>query len=306
MGMTRNPHGLSSFGIPVLGGGPQIPVSTGNYFFVHSDGAAGNSGETPDDPISTIDAAIAHCVADRGDVIVVMPGHAEAIASATSLVVDVAGITIVGLGQGRNRPVLSFTATASRIPVSADNVVIDNLVFLGAVADIVSGMTITGDDVTVKNCEFASGTAILEFLQFIDVDGAARARIENCRILASATAGSAVGIRVDATDDLTIIGCEIRGDFTTTAAIDGNVGTGAASTNIKIIGNVIENLDATAGLLIDMHDDSTGIIAYNSGYTLFTTAPETAFDPGDALCVENYVVNDEDETGTVVPVTASD
>lgn len=303
---TRFPHGLSSMGVPLIGSGASIPATTGTYFFVDSGtGASGNAGTDSTAPLATIDQAIGKATASAGDVIVVFPGHAETIASATSLVCDVAGLQIIGLGHGRNRPVLSFSATASRIPITADNVVIENLVFLGAVADIVSGITITGDYVTLRNCEVASGGAALEFLQFIDIDASTGSTLEGCRIIASATAGSAAGIRVDATVDCTIRNCEIRGDFTTTAAIDGNVGTGAASTNIAVIGNLIENLDATAGLLIDMHDDSTGIIAYNSMFTLFTTAPETAFDPGDCLCTENYVVNDENESGTIVPVTLS-
>jgi hypothetical protein len=305
MALTNYPNGITSFGIPVLGGGPNIPVTTGKYFFVHHDGAAGNSGETPDDAISTIDAAIGLCVADRGDVIIVMPGHAETIASATSLVVDVAGITIIGLGHGRNRPVLSFSATASRIPVSADDVIIDNLVFLGAVADIVSGITITADYVTLRNCEIASGSATLEFLQFIDIDAAVGVTLEGVRLLASATAGSAAGIRVDAAVGLTIRNCEIRGDFTTTAAIDGNVGTGAASQNIALVDNLIENIDATAGMLIDMHDDTTGIIMGNRGFTGFTTNITGPFDTGACRCVDNLVNNLVDETGGPSPATAS-
>lgn len=306
MAITNFPNGVSSFGIPVMGGGVQIPPTTGSYFFVDSNtGSNNNSGIGPEDAMATIDAAIGLCTADKGDVIIVMPGHAETISAATSLVVDVDGISIIGLGHGRNRPVLSFSATTSRIPISADDVVISGLVFLGAVADIVSGVTVTGDDVTVRDCEWQSGSAILEFLQCLDIDAASRTRIENCRFYLSATAGSANAIRVDATDRCTIIGCEIRGDFTTTAAIDGNVGTGAASTNISILNNLIENLDTTAGLLIDMHDSTTGIIAYNSMFTLFATAPETAFDPGNTLNCENYVVNAVDESGTIVPITLS-
>ena len=118
--LTNFPNGVSSFGMPVLGMGGGIPPTTGDVYFVHSStGNANNTGLTPSDALATIDGAINKCTASQGDIIIVMPGHAENIAAATSLVVDVAGISIIGLGRGRNRPVLSFTNTAGRIPVSA-------------------------------------------------------------------------------------------------------------------------------------------------------------------------------------------
>ena len=45
-----------------------------------------------------------------GDTIIVMPGHVETIATAGALALDVAGISIVGLGNKRNRPIIDFTA----------------------------------------------------------------------------------------------------------------------------------------------------------------------------------------------------
>lgn len=300
---TNFPNGLTSFGVPVLPGG--IPVTMGDFYFVHSGtGSSSNSGTSPDQALATIDQAVNKCTASQGDVIIVLPGHAETIAAATSLVLDVAGIFVIGLGHGRNRPVLSFSATASRIPISAANVVVEGLVFLGAVADIVSGVTITGNDVTLRRCDFEVGSAILEFLQMLDIDATTRTVIEECRFIANATAGTNTAIRIDATVDLTIRNCEIRGDYTT-AAISGNTGSGAASTNANVCGCLIENLDTTAGLTLDHHDSSTGITGPNLHYTLFATAPETAFDPGATLCNENYVVNAIDESGTICPTTLS-
>lgn len=302
MGTTNFPNGVSSFGMPVL---PGVPPTTGVVRFVHAGtGSDDNDGLTPGAPLATINAAVDLCTADQGDVIIVMPGHAENIASATSLVLDVAGIAVIGLGWGRLRPTLSFTATASRIPISANNVLVQNLLLLGAVADIVSGVTITGDDVILRGVEMASGSAILEFLQFLDIDAAARWRLEGVRIIASATAGTNTGIRIDATADGVIDGCEVRGDFTT-AAVSGNAGSGAASTNLRISRSTVENVDTTAGLTVDNHDSTTGVCEYLSLLTLLASAPETAFDPGNALCIECYAVNAIDESGTIVPVTLS-
>lgn len=289
-----------------LGGLPVgAPLTTGDVYFVDS-GTGSNSydGTSADAPLATIDAAIGKCTASNGDIIIVFPGHAETIAAATSLVVDVAGITILGLGHGDTRPTLTFSATASRIPVSASDVVIENLVFYSNIADIVSGVTVSGDDVTIRGCEWRGSAANKEFLQMLDVDDGDRVIIENCKFIASSTAGTNTGIRFDVAHFLTIRGCELRGDFTT-AAISGTAGTAAASTDITIQGCLIENRDATAGMLIDVHDDGTGLLTDNRGFTLFATAPETALDPGDCLCCENYVVNAVDESGTIVPTSLS-
>jgi hypothetical protein len=303
MSLTHFPGGITSFGMPVLGS--SLPATTGTVYFV--DSGAGNDtnlGTDPTAPLATIDAAHNKCAANNGDTVIVMPGHAENITGATSLVLDTAGVTIIGLGVGRSRPVLTFTATGSLIPISAANVFVSNLIFMASIAAIVSGMTVSGDDVTLDRCEWDLDATGVEFLQMLDVDAASRVTIQNCRLIAENIAGTNTGLRFDTANYLRVLGCEFRGDFTT-AAISGTAGSAAASTDIVIADCLIENLDPTAGLVIDVHDNGTGVISNNNCFTLFTTAPETALDPGDCLVCETYVVNDENESGTIVPTTLS-
>jgi len=63
MGLTQFPNGISSFGIPVIGGS-QIPVTTGTYFFVDDSGSNANDGLDPDHPVATIEYAFGLCTAD--------------------------------------------------------------------------------------------------------------------------------------------------------------------------------------------------------------------------------------------------
>jgi hypothetical protein len=304
MTISNFPNGISSFGVPVLGG-TSVPTTTGEYFFVHSGtGVDADDGKSPDTAKATIDAANNAATASQGDVIIVMPGHAENITAATDLVLDKAGITIIGLGHGRNRPVLTFTATASRIPISADNVVVSNLVLDASIASIVSAVTVTGDNVILDNIEWNFDATGIEFLIMLDIDTTERVTVQNCKFIAENIAGTNTGIRLDTANYTRILNNEFRGDFTT-AAISGTAGSAAASTDVVVRGNLIENLDTTAGLLLDIHDSGTGIVTLNQGFTLFATAPETAFDPGNALNTENYVVNAVDESGTIVPITLS-
>ncbi len=57
MTVTRFPHGISSFGMPILGSGGHM--TTGNVFFVqYTNGSDGNEGTSPDVPFKTLDYAI--------------------------------------------------------------------------------------------------------------------------------------------------------------------------------------------------------------------------------------------------------
>lgn len=305
--LTNFPNGVASFGVPLMGSGPSIPATTGNYFFVDS-GASGTSNgnlcTSPSEPCATIDGAVGKCTASNGDVIIVMPGHAENISAATSLVVDVAGVSIIGLGNGSNRPVLSFTATAGSIEMDAANTRLSNVVLRAAIASVVVAVNVDADNVEIDNCEFTISATGIEFLLMVDIDAKDYAYIHHNRFLAENIAGTNTGIRLDDTVGTRIVANEFRGDFTT-GAISGTAGTAAASVDVAVLYNVIENLDATAGVLLDHHDDTTGITAHNSGFTLYATDITAPFDPGNTLNVENYVVNAVDETGAVSPTTGS-
>src|SRR3990167_4296924 len=114
-GRTPYPTGFST-GITVRG----LPLSVshpGEIFFVNNSGVlakggVGGSNGNPGTyakPFSTIDYAIGRCTANRGDIIMVMPGHAENLATAAVIAADVAGIAFVGLGLGTKMPTLSWT-----------------------------------------------------------------------------------------------------------------------------------------------------------------------------------------------------
>ena len=82
-------------------------------------------------------------------------------------------------------------------------------------------------------------------------------------------------------------------------------GTAAASVDLEVTNNLIENKDTTAGKCIDMHASSTGFISDNRMFTLYATNVTAPFGPGNCLCNQNYVVNAIDETGIVSPTTGS-
>jgi len=250
----------------------------------------------------TIDAAIGACTANAGDVILVMPGHTETISSATSLVVDVAGVSIIGMGKGSNRPELNFSATAGSVEMDAANTRLSNVILKADVSAVVVGINIDAADVQVDNCLFDFNATGDDFITMIDVDAVNGARILDNELRAEeGAAGCNEAIRLDDCDNVVIDGNHITGDFTDGAII----GEGAVGINLRIINNTIYNADTTAGFLVDLNVAFTGIMANNRMGTLFATAPETAVDPGSLLCMENYVANAVDESGALVPTTVS-
>lgn len=278
---------------------------SGSTFWVDSiTGSNGNDGLSPASPVATIDYAVGLCTANKGDVIFVMPGHAENISAATSLVADVAGITIRGLGNRSNRPTLTYTATAGKIAMNAANTRLSNVRLVAGIASIVNAISFGADDVEVDHCELVIASTGLEFLQMLDVDAVDNVEIHHNRFIAENIAGTNTGIRLDATAGTRIYGNEFRGDWTV-AAISGTTGSAAASTDVAVYDNIIENLDATAGTLLDHHDNTTGITYNNLGFTAFTTNITGPFDTGDTRCAQNFVVNLVDETAGVSPTTAS-
>lgn len=178
MPMTNYPNGFR-YGIN-LRGIPLTQTHPGQVFWLGNSsvlspgarGASNGNDGTFNAPFATLDYAVGRCVANRGDVIFVKPGHAETISSASIAALDVAGVAVIGLGVGSNRPTFTYTtATTANIPITAANMSIQNLLFVANFADVASFFTATGTstptDFTVENCEFRDTASNLNALTII-------------------------------------------------------------------------------------------------------------------------------------------
>ena len=136
-------------------------------------GSDGNAG-TYDAPFSTITGALSKCVANRGDVIMVKPGHAETVSAAAGIVLSVAGVAIIGLGVGSTRPTITLgTANTATITVTANNVTISNFLFKANFLNIATCFSIANaqvaTDFCVDSCEFRDNSVILNFVNCVKV-----------------------------------------------------------------------------------------------------------------------------------------
>lgn len=72
MALTNFPNGVSSFGVPMIGGIGGIPL-TGTWYFVDpANGSDGNEGTSADSPLDTLYAAHAKMTAGKNDVCVLI------------------------------------------------------------------------------------------------------------------------------------------------------------------------------------------------------------------------------------------
>ncbi|HYE77546.1 MAG TPA: hypothetical protein VEI97_06145 [bacterium] len=193
----------------------------GNIFFVCSATAgatdASGYGLTPELPFATLDYAIGQCTASNSDFIYVLPGHAEThSASGTAIAFDVAGVTVIGVGEGADRPTFTFTHTAATWTVSAASVKLKNVLLYCDVDAVVSAITISGTDCTLEEIEWRDQTA-KEFLRGVLTTAAAdRLRVLRCHYN-GATGGDACvnAIRLVGCDQAFIEGCKFLGKFDT-------------------------------------------------------------------------------------------
>jgi len=263
--MARNPglnmaytdgmrHELRSFG-----------RTTGAVYFVdsgHASASDNHAGTDPVRPLATIDAAVGKCTASQGDLIRVMPGHAETVSAAAGLALDVAGITIIGHGDGALQPTVTLdTATTADVDVDAANITVENINFVANFADIAVILDVNATDFTVRNSRFTAAAVDMNAKVVIqDAAAAASSRItvENCYHL-DRDAANTHFINMAGTGDGHVVRNNIlMGDYGTIA-----VGGAGIVTNCLITGNLINNAANTVDSCINLAATATGCVVGN-------------------------------------------
>lgn len=295
MSLTQITTNESTGNIPTMGF--KEIQTTGDVYYVDSNtGDDSNNGLTAGSAMATLAAAASLTTANKGDVILLMPGHAETLIANTELSTE--GVTILGLGLGDNRPVFTFgTATTADIEIKADNVRISNCIFKcdidsqAAVIETIKAYT------TIDDCEFWTGSA-KQYLIGINLSNANsdHAKILHCTFIQRA-AGATAAIEIGAAlDNLEIALCKIYGNWSEAAIHNPTANT---ATNLDIHHNVIENLD-TGDWAIELVSACTGSIRHNDLYADTLTA---ILDPGSCLCYGNEASVGTDRASVEIPTT---
>lgn len=260
-------NGVSIRGVPILISNPN------EVLWVDSTvGSNGNKG-TFNSPFSTIDYAVGRCTASKGDIILVKPGHTETLSDAASLLLDVAGISIIGMGEGALRPTITLdTATTASIPVSAANIVIRNMIFSANFADIVALFTpTTAANFTLADCLFKATATNMNFLNIVDTNTTDNAAdgltIRDCIWIEPDLATLSL-VKADATiHNAVITGNYVNLGVNNNKAALMTVATGKIATALYMDSNRVYrlNTDTATGAILFHTDGSTntGIVSRN-------------------------------------------
>lgn len=295
----------------LIRGVPLHVTNPGKVFWVYNGtallpnqraGSDGNDG-TFNAPFATVDYAVSRCTASRGDVVMVKPGHAETIASATALAIDVAGVAVIGLGRGSDRPTFNLTATTSTITMSAANCTFWNCLVTGGVDAIVAVYTISAADCALQlnyrdvtgqctDCVLTTAGANRLYIDVNDYDGAT-------------AAGTNAGIALVGGDHIEITGRYMDGNF----AVGGIDVRTTATTDLMVhTFKYFRTRNAADIFLVDTVTGSTGQIGPDINLRLTDNAANiTEAITGATFVVQDpvYVVNLANEKGMLINWTAS-
>lgn len=250
-------------------------VSFGNIWFVSSvtGSDTANNGKAVNQAFATLDAADAAATASNNDIIYVLPGHTETLIAAAQVTLSKAGVTVIGLGVGRNRPIFNYTTAAgASFDISGANYTLINLVFNPTgVSAVTAAVNITSADVSLLDCEMQLSTGTNgAVLGILTAATAARLRVERCRFLGPATSTdtTTAAIKHEVGIDYVIRNCEFKGKMTQ--------GILNATT---VLGGLIDNnrfVIATGTLAISVAAASTPFITNNRINVPSGTTPITA------------------------------
>lgn len=257
------PGGLISFTSPVqFDAGQATNVGRGKIFYVDSvNGSANNNGKSAKQALTTFALAVAKCTANQGDVIYGLPKHTEDISGATSLVINKAGISIIGLGHGAQRPLLTFTAAASKIDITALDVKLQNIRLLsnftnGITAGIVLGAA--ADGCQLIDIEMQETANTKEWKIGISIAAACHnVLIEGFKYFGIAGGDTTQVIKFVGASNYSIVRNFLIYVDATGAVIDALT---AISLFMTFGNGVIHNLETGAGLSISVKSDTTGFM----------------------------------------------
>lgn len=292
---TTSPHGLSN-GDKVQLQGTAAPsgLTLGFVYYVVSATSLTfkvslQRGGTAID-LTTAGTAVKVVPVDSvGDTIYVLPGHGENISSATALNINTAGVKIVGLGDGEERPTFYLdTATTATLTISAPCVTIRNCIFDFTGFDaIVTGFTITACDVRIQGCKFITANSTNQVAIGITTNALCdRFIFDGNTVIGTTDAGTTNFLQIVGGNDIVITNNFMIGAYTTSLGPINNATT--AGLRWRIENNTLINATASATKAVVLVSTTTGVIRNNTFSVLSGSASAAITAAGINTVSGNY------------------
>lgn len=280
--------------------------------YLRSTGATNlDPPEIKDRLTTTLAQALLQCRANAGDVIYVLPGHAENVTTSPTFI---AGVRIIGVGDiaRDDAPTFTWTATTSQWAITVKNVEISGLRLLcdganGVVKAIVT--TAAGMQMKGNFIRWSSGASNLATIGIEIGSGAT-----DTAILGNYITGVAAG---SVTDGIKLVGAtvpsrtRISGNAIIAAGVSatGLIDVTVAALNLIIQGNLIENVTASSIAAISFANVACDGMCCDNYITVKSTGALSAGVTGITVggtnnlvgFHQNFVVNDVNKSGILAP-----
>ena len=258
-----------------------------------------NDGLSPERPLRRVNRAWALVTANAGDIIVLLPGtHSAANTSAvaTSIAANVAGVTMMGLptsaGANLTRPrtILTIAAADETVNVTAADIEIAHITFLGDALNTASAnldFSAAANRLYIHDCavDVTAQTAGTSILGFDALGAAANVVIEGCAF----TTDGAFGAMIDMTGtvDSLVQDCVFNHQ---TGILASAITVGAASDRLTIrrclfndgAGTISAGVNGTGATI------TAGCLISNCRAGVTVTALATGWTSGEAELCNNF------------------
>jgi len=229
----------------------------GNKFFVSSVTGSNVShyGTTWQKPFASLEYAQNKCSA--GDVIFALSGHNTPIAAAAGLDLDVAGITIIFLGNGTSHAKITFgTDAGADMDIDAANITLIRPKFAAAIDSLTGPIDVNATDFTMIDVEYHDATDVETLDAVIATSGATRLKIDGYKYFSATETGDLKQshIQLNGCDDISLKNIDIRGDF----AVGCVENVTDEVLNARLENFYLENLNATPQPALVLDANATG------------------------------------------------
>ena len=250
---------------------------------------------------TTISAAYSAAVASRMDKIYVMPGYTETVTAVKTL--SKIGVSLIGLGEGQNRPAITGNGAVDMFSLTGANQVIENFSFPAPLTDAqTADVNVAAAGCVLRRLYSIGSVATENKTDMITVaSGGDDLIVENCRAY-NVTVDVVSWLSLEAAVARPIIrDCKVQGAFSTAVLMDE-----ATATLALIERNVFKNTKAATAVVTFTTGNTTGVMSFNHLSGRHTTIASNLVAGTGMDFFENRVVEEAALNGAVLPAADTD
>lgn len=264
--------------------------------------------------VTTLNAGLIRARSGRGDIVVVLPEHAENISAIDQMSNLVAGTRILGCGYGTMRPTFTWTANAATFLFDVANVALDNCILNmdsgagtgGSPIAVAAPITISAAGCSITNCLMRTSTDAnnLSTIPIAATDAADDLTFVGNRMFGATAGECTTMLSFLGTDRLVMMDCYLEG-ATSAAAVGLLKFAATAATKIVIRRCAFVNRKASSSQAVTGVAGLNGVIEDCSFGVLDDATKAPLVTPGNMMGFRNRMVNLTGEQGAEATVQST-